>query len=445
MPRPPTGTIIERRNAAGETLHVLRFAVNGRKRAVSLGAVSRAQAERKLRLELDRVAEGTWQPPEPAPTSPAADVPTFHAFADEWWTLNEGQWGARTVTDYRWRLERYLIPALGQLPINAIRFDTVDRYTAELLSEGKRIRDAAANGKPIIERYTDKRGRTLRRRRRPLSPRSINMTVTLLGAILESALERRLVDYNAARGKRRRVRERRPPRSYLEAAWQIEALLDAAAQLDAEATRERRHVRRRAMVAVLIFAGLRINELCELRWADVDLASGWLAVGSKTLAGYRNVRIRGELRDELAAAKAGATSTKDHVFATRTGRRMSADNVRDRVFGGAVRRANANLEAQGHPPLPQGLTPHSMRRTFASMLYALGESPAAVMQELGHTDPGLALRVYAQAMRRSDDERARLAALVEGGGFRHLMDTQGHFGARKRPRARARGHKKTPR
>ena len=34
---------------------------------------------------------------------------------------------------------------------------------------------------------------------------------------------------------------------------------------------------------------------------------------------------------------------------------------------------------------------------------------------MGHTDPALALRVYRQAMRRGDDEKAALRALVEGG------------------------------
>ena len=37
------------------------------------------------------------------------------------------------------------------------------------------------------------------------------------------------------------------------------------------------------------------------------------------------------------------------------------------------------------------------------------------MQELGHTHPGLALRIYAAAMRRDDDENERLRALIEGG------------------------------
>ena len=33
---------------------------------------------------------------------------------------------------------------------------------------------------------------------------------------------------------------------------------------------------------------------------------------------------------------------------------------------------------------------------------------------MSHTDPGLALRVYRQAMRRGEDEKAALRALVEG-------------------------------
>jgi integrase len=54
-----------------------------------------------------------------------------------------------------------------------------------------------------------------------------------------------------------------------------------------------------------------------------------------------------------------------------------------------------------------------MRRTFASVLYALGEDPGVVMDEMGHTDPGLALRVYRQSMRRDEDEKAALRRLVE--------------------------------
>lgn len=36
------------------------------------------------------------------------------------------------------------------------------------------------------------------------------------------------------------------------------------------------------------------------------------------------------------------------------------------------------------------------------------------MDEMGHTDPALALRVYRQSMRRGEEEKTALRRLVEG-------------------------------
>ena len=177
-------------------------------------------------------------------------------------------------------------------------------------------------------------------------------------------------------------------------------------------------MQRRAIIATLTFAGLRIGELCALRWRDVDLANGWLQVGdAKTDAGRRRVKLRGGLRDELLAVKARTPhgSADAFVFATKTGARPTRENIRNRVLASAIQRANERLIEAGFTPLPDKLTPHSLRRTFASVLYALGEDPGVVMDELGHTNPALASRVYRQTMRRGDDEKDRLRALVEGG------------------------------
>jgi integrase len=171
--------------------------------------------------------------------------------------------------------------------------------------------------------------------------------------------------------------------------------------------------------------------MLSLRWRDVDLAGGWLHVkGTRTDAADRDVKIRGALRDELAGVRqrAGSTEPSTYVFPTLTGGMLSPENFRNRVLGrpaivedgkekagtSAVGRANRRLEAEGLSPLPDRITPHSLRRTFASVLYALGEDPGVVMDEMGHTDPGLALRIYRQSMRRGVDEKAALRALVEG-------------------------------
>ena len=94
------------------------------------------------------------------------------------------------------------------------------------------------------------------------------------------------------------------------------------------------------------------------------------------------------LGDELRAWKARAPRTRprDYVFATREGGRPSKDNLRSRVVMVAVAGANEALEADGLPPLPDKLTPHGLRHTFASILVALGEDPRYVMGQIGHTD-----------------------------------------------------------
>jgi integrase len=194
-------------------------------------------------------------------------------------------------------------------------------------------------------------------------------------------------------------------------AAQIEALLAAARKLDVEATRFR-HVNRHAIVATLVFAGLRISELLNLRWADVDLANGWLTVGeSKTDAGIRKVKMRPVLRDVFAECKPTDADPAALVFGTSEGKRQSPSNVRRRVLMKAAEGSKV--------PLP-ALTPHSLRRTFCSLLFALGEPHPVVMREMGHTDAKLTLNVYAEVMDRDEKENERLRALVNGESWRRL-------------------------
>jgi integrase len=366
---------------------------------VSLGSVSEGEAQRELRHVLADVERGRWSPPAPILPPPEPErVPTFHEFAEEWWKLSAAQLAASTLADYRWRLERHLLPFFADCPLDGITFDLVGRYMAAKLAEP-----------------------------RPLSARSINMTLTLMAAILDDAVERELIARNPAKGRRRRVREREPHRTYLETAEQIAALLAAAGDLDANAREDRRHVERRAIIATLTLAGLRIGEMCALRWRDVDLANGWLQVGeSKTDAGRRRVKLRGALRDELVGVRMRTrhSAPDAFVFATRTGARPTRENVRNRVLAAAAKKGSERLVAAGYAPLPERLTPHSLRRTFASVLYALGEDPGVVMDEMGHTDPALALRVYRQTMRRGDEEKTRLRELVEGKPPTGLVERQ---------------------
>ncbi len=144
----------------------------------------------------------------------------------------------------------------------------------------------------------------------------------------------------------------------------ISALLDAAGKIDAQARVCRGQ--RRALLATLTFAGLRIGEALSLCWRDVDLARGTITVrAAKTDAGVRTVNLLPVLRDELDAFRARLDALPDaFVFGTSIGSQQTTTNVRRRTFAKAVEKANRQLVKDEVESLPEGLTPHSLRRTF---------------------------------------------------------------------------------
>ena len=64
-------------------------------------------------------------------------------------------------------------------------------------------------------------------------------------------------------------------------------------------------------------------------------------------------------------------------------------------------------------PLPR-LSPHDLRRTFASVMFALSEPLPNVMADGGWSEPGTPLKVYAATMRRDESGNAALRALGNG-------------------------------
>ena len=123
--------------------------------------------------------------------------------------------------------------------------------------------------------------------------------------------------------------------------------------------------------------------------------------------------LHAELRDHAARSK--SRSGRELVFGTGFGTAQTATNVRRRVLAPAVREADERLVKRGVDPLPENLTPHSLRRTFASLHVALGTDPAALKRQMGHTSANLTMSVYADAMDWADGEREKLRALVDGG------------------------------
>lgn len=101
-------------------------------------------------------------------------------------------------------------------------------------------------------------------------------------------------------------------------------------------------------------------------------------------------------------------------LSTSNGTARDRSNVRARVLEKAIERANEKLVKADRPTIQDGVTNHTLRRTFASLLYEAGASPAYVMAQMGHSSSALALEIYARKMERERDTGARIDALIRG-------------------------------
>ena len=362
MPRRATGQVIEPKEGRG---WAIRFRAYGERRYVALGTAeegwNRQRAEAELRGVLADVERGLWRPYEPAEAPEIAEAPTFHEFATDWLRDREPELRPKTIHVYRWLLSGHLLPHFAKLRLDQIGAEHVDRYKAAKLREGA------------------------------LGPNQINKSIGLLAMILDAAGDYGHVDAarNPARGRRRRVKRTVPKRPTVEPE-QLPSLLNASRKL-------------RPMLATMAGAGLRNGEVCALDWPDFDPASGTLTVGaSKTAAGVRQVDLPEALRKELTAYKLRTLySDQGPMFRNRKGKRQSVSNV-ERRLKTAIRRANVRLEKIGLRSIDEAVTPHSLRRLYASLRFALGDDPVYVANQLGHTEPGFSMKVYASAVRRRE-------------------------------------------
>ena len=85
--------------------------------------------------------------------------------------------------------------------------------------------------------------------------------------------------------------------------------------------------------------------------------------------------------------------------------------MRQRILAPAVERADTQLSIGGREAIGHA-TMHDLRRTYMSLLYHAGATPREVMEQAGHTDPALALRIYAAVLKRNSDLGRRLDELV---------------------------------
>jgi integrase len=149
------------------------------------------------------------------------------------------------------------------------------------------------------------------------------------------------------------------------------------------------------LVYVLAYTGLRWGEAAAVRVADVDLmrrrihvhramaeVRGRAVVGTPKDHEIRSVPVPAFLVDELAAHLAGRPGDA-LAFPAPGGGFLRNGNFRRNVFDAAAERAEVD-----------GVTPHGLRHTAASLAIAAGATVVVVCRMLGHSSPSVTLDVY---------------------------------------------------
>jgi integrase/recombinase XerC len=154
---------------------------------------------------------------------------------------------------------------------------------------------------------------------------------------------------------------------------QVQKLLEAPGDADLLSARDK------AMLEVLYSSGIRVSELVELEMGDLDLQEGVLRVKGKgrkdrlTPIGSQAIKALQRYFELRAQEPKCQGASAAHVFLNKHGETLSTRSVR--------RKLDKYLMQAGLDP---GISPHTLRHSFATHLLNNGADLRSVQELLGH-------------------------------------------------------------
>ena len=266
----------------------------------ALGAIPKQQASTILAERL--AASGS--------ETPGRSRVTFGRIVADWITTVLPMYRYSTQHNHRHILKKHLVPRFGSHELCDLSRADVQAYVAELTHAG-------------------------------YAPKTVDHIHDVLSAVLRTAMTWGHLRENPAHGvKLPELRTVRPkPVLTLEQARRLLARLDTQS---------------RTMVGVALLTGVRRGELFGVRWRDVDLLKRVVTVEQavyeghfgppKTRAGERCLPLSDAACALLVTwrQEARQTGADDLVFATRTGKPISPNNVLRRAVFPAVQRSGCH-------------------------------------------------------------------------------------------------------
>lgn len=349
------------------------FTVNGKQ--VSRAAKTQAEASRRLRDAVAKVQAGTYADPS-------------KITVEGWLRLWLKEYAApavrpSTLESYYSVTENHLIPALGKIKIQTLRPEHIQAFV------NRQLRNECA-------------------------PSSIKRHMVVLKSALQQARENRIIVTNPAEAVKLPKQEQKEI-EYLTPA-EVASLLEVLPM-----TTNGRALR------FILGTGLRVSELCGLRWCDVEKdgffvnqitytvngkvlsedekESVRICSAPKTKAGKRYVPLNPKtaelleqqrLSQKLERVRAGEAweggepgKGKQYVFATAAGGPADRHNL-GRTLRNCLDRAN--LQRRGV---------HALRHTFATLWVQRGQDLRTLSELLGHTNVAFTMQRYVHSDRET--------------------------------------------
>ena len=170
-----------------------------------------------------------------------------------------------------------------------------------------------------------------------------------------------------------------------------------------------RESNRELIVEFCLKTGMRISEVLDLRWKQVNEVGRTVTVGeSKTAAGAgRVINIDEQLMQRLSALKDAhlfrqkderGWNTSGYVFCNNAGNRSDYRNLQKRVLTPLLEKCGI-----------ERLTWHHLRHNAGSNLLSDGVPVTTVSRMLGHADPRITMSIYAHEL---PEDKGRVAEVM---------------------------------
>jgi integrase len=301
---------------------------------------------------------------------------TLRTYISIWLAGTEGSVRSSTLEKYRGDLERHVLPCLGTVPLQRLGPQDIQRRYSELIASG-------------------------------LSPTSVRHVHAALHRALGQALRWGLVTRNVADLVTLPQLQR--------TSWQVLSADEVRRLLAAAATD-----RLEAVYVLACTAGMRRGEVLALRWRDVDLERGTLAVTGSLQRSSAGLTIT---EPKTARSRRLVVLSSLAVEALRRRQRRQVDERslsgslwldRGLVFtsavGGPIEPGNL-LRRSFWPLLDRAELPHvrfhDLRHTAATLMLSRGVHPKVASELLGHATVGITLDLYSHVSESMQREAAR--------------------------------------